>query len=94
MRNLKEVLEAEFGLDLTGWTLEFAIGISADGTAIVGDGIDPEGHAVGWLARTRVPDASSPIVLLAFGGAALVLARCRQDRRGDLSAQVKGSSRS
>lgn len=36
MRDLKAVLEGDFGLDLEGWTLLEATGISDDGTTIVG----------------------------------------------------------
>ena len=41
MRKLKDVLVNDFGLDLTGWTLTIARGISDDGLTIVGDGIKP-----------------------------------------------------
>jgi len=36
--------------NLTGWTLTDATGISADGTIIVGDGIDPQGNDEAWIA--------------------------------------------
>ena len=38
MRDLKDVLENDIGLALTGWKLDQATGISADGCAIVGHG--------------------------------------------------------
>jgi hypothetical protein len=74
MRNLKEFLEGDLGLDLTGWTLRFATGISDDGTAIVGDGIDPNGNNIAWMVRTGVPDATSTglLVIIACGGLSLV----------------------
>lgn len=50
MRNLKDVLEIEYGLDLTGWKLEWARGISQDGSTIVGFGINPDGNTEGWVA--------------------------------------------
>lgn len=50
MRNLKSVL-ISYGLDLTGWTLNAAQGISDDGRTIVGWGIDPNGFGAAWLAR-------------------------------------------
>lgn len=39
MRHLKEFLENDYGLDLTGWTLHQANAISDDGKTIVGYGI-------------------------------------------------------
>ena len=43
MRNLQSVLQGEYGLDLTGWTLEMASGITPNGKVIVGRGINPSG---------------------------------------------------
>jgi probable HAF family extracellular repeat protein len=34
-----------------GWLLTSANGVSADGTVIVGDGVDPLGLSQGWIAR-------------------------------------------
>jgi probable HAF family extracellular repeat protein len=51
MRDLKEMLVAEFGLDLTGWTLTSAEAVSADGRTIVGCGRNPRGLSEGWIAR-------------------------------------------
>lgn len=53
MRRLQSVLGAG-GLDLTGWTLTSARGISADGLTIVGYGINPSGQTEAWRA-TLVP---------------------------------------
>jgi probable HAF family extracellular repeat protein len=50
MRHLQTVLETEYGLDLTGWTLEYASAISPDGLAIAGWGINPSGWREAWLA--------------------------------------------
>ena len=49
MRNLKSVLIAG-GLDLTGWTLYQATGVSADGSIVVGVGVNPEGQTEAWRA--------------------------------------------
>lgn len=49
MRNLKSVLIAG-GLNLTGWTLYQATGVSADGLTIVGVGVSPEGQTEAWRA--------------------------------------------
>jgi uncharacterized membrane protein len=51
MRNLKSVLTTEFGLDLTGWTLAEATGVSADGKVIVGHGVNPQGKREAWRAE-------------------------------------------
>ena len=50
MQNLQSVLEGQLGLDLTGWTLNKALGISTDGTTIVGWGTNPDGNIEAWIA--------------------------------------------
>jgi probable HAF family extracellular repeat protein len=54
MRSLKIELEEEYGLDLDGWTLSQALGISdIDGQGeftIVGVGLNPSGDTEGWVA--------------------------------------------
>jgi probable HAF family extracellular repeat protein len=57
MRKLKDVLVQEYGLDLAGWALNFAHGVSADGRTIVGDGINPSGQQEAWIAVLGLPDA-------------------------------------
>jgi hypothetical protein len=68
MRNLQDVLVDDNGLDLAGWSLASALGISDDGTAIVGYGHHPNGQAEAWLARIPEP---STFLLLAFGALAI-----------------------
>jgi len=51
MRNLKEVLVNDHGLDLTGWTLTRARGISDDGLTIVGTGYNPSGDTEAWIVK-------------------------------------------
>jgi len=68
MRNLKDVLEKSCGLNLTGWKLERATGISADGLTIVGGGINPDGHPEGWVATIPEP---ATLILLGLGTALL-----------------------
>ncbi len=51
MRNLRDVLVQQYHLDLTGWTLYSAGGISADGSTIVGNGRAPDGRGQAWIAR-------------------------------------------
>ena len=52
IRRLQDVLVANFGLNLDGWTLASVLGISSDSTslAMVGGGINPEGEFEAWLA--------------------------------------------
>jgi len=44
IRSLQAVLEAEYGLKLTGWHLQTASGITPDASAIVGSGTNPAGQ--------------------------------------------------
>ena len=54
IRNLREVLEDDYGLDLSGWILREAWGVSADGRTIVGAG-DHDGVNEAWRARLVSP---------------------------------------
>jgi probable HAF family extracellular repeat protein len=63
MRSLQDFLVAECGLDLTGWTLTDASGISADGLTIVGTGINPDGFDEAWIAT--VPEPAALLLLAA-----------------------------
>lgn len=51
MVDLQEHLAA-LGVDLTGWTLTWATGLSADGSSVVGWG-SHNGELRGWLVRVR-----------------------------------------
>jgi len=48
MRNLQNMLEKEYGLNLVGWKLQNASGITPDGNIIVGDAINPQGQKEGF----------------------------------------------
>jgi probable HAF family extracellular repeat protein len=48
MQDLKVVLIAA-GLDLSGWTLQTATGVSSDGSTITGNGVGPNG-SLAWIA--------------------------------------------
>lgn len=50
MRDLGSYLEA-LGVSMTGWRLDAATGISADGTVIVGYGRTPSAEMGAWVAR-------------------------------------------
>ncbi len=74
-RELAVVLEG-LGVDLTGWTLDWVTGISADGLTIVGKGTNPSGNTEAWVAY--VPE---PSVTLLQGTALLVLMGLAARRR-------------
>jgi len=65
---LQDVLTAD-GLNLTGWQLTEATGISADGLTITGNGIDPSGEPEAWVARldAPVPEPSALVIWLCAG---------------------------
>ena len=64
MRRLEDVL-TEFGIDMSGWLLTDATGISRDGTTITGYGIGPFGLTEAWVAV--IPDpATAPMVAIAL----------------------------
>ena len=77
MRALMQILEDQ-GVDMTGWNLDLASGISADGLTIVGTGTNPLGFGEAWIATIPEPGTAT---LLALGITALA-ARQRQHRRG------------
>ncbi len=64
MQNLQDVLVSQLGLDLTGWTLTQAFGISADGLTIVGSG-NHDGISEAFIAVIPGPGA---LGLLAVAG--------------------------
>lgn len=55
MQNLKQLLEVDYGLDLSGWELTYAADISDEGTIIVGTGINPDGNEEAWRAVLPPP---------------------------------------
>ena len=94
-RNLEHVLEDDFGLDLTGWRLDRATGVSADGTVIVGYGRNPQGDQEAWIAVLPQPNpvpgfSASGLMIVAgcFVGTALWAIRRRaspgRDKRGSM----------
>ena len=77
MQNLQQVLTDDLGLDLDGWTLGRADGISDDGLTIVGVGTNPSGFTEAWIAI--IPEPSTAL-LFASGLVAMAAAR-RSTRR-------------
>lgn len=63
VRNFKTVLEAEFGLNLQGWILRKASGISPDGQVIFGSGIDPQGRRQAWVAGIPEPTTFASLLI-------------------------------
>jgi probable HAF family extracellular repeat protein len=59
MQNLHTLLTQQYGLDLDGWTLYSATGVSDDGTTIAGYGKNPAGEVQGFLAV--VPEPTAPV---------------------------------
>ena len=64
MRSLQGVLTNDYGLNLTGWTLQYATGISSNGETIAGWGVNPSGQTEAWIAQ--IPEPGS-YWLLALG---------------------------
>jgi uncharacterized membrane protein len=72
IRSLRDVLIG-LGVDMTGWQLDEAAGISYDGLVIVGNVTDPLSHTQGWVADFRPPPPEQ-LPSLAPGGAGILLA--------------------
>ena len=53
---LQDILVNDLELDLTGWVLREARGISAVGQTIVGFGTNPDNFTEGWIAT--IPEVS------------------------------------
>ena len=69
MRELDDTLTG-LGLNLTGWSLDEATGISADGNTIVGWGMNPNGQREAWLATVPEPGTALPETIVVLGIAA------------------------
>jgi probable HAF family extracellular repeat protein len=78
VRNLKDVLQSDYGLNLTGWTLIDAVDISDDGLTIAGNGINPQGQPEGWVARLEAIPEPATVVLFLLGACGIGLWRTRK----------------
>ena len=73
MRDLKTLLETDYGLDLGTWRLNLVYDISDDGTALTGHGTNPSGQTEAWLVTgltlgavsTEAPPANGTLALTA-----------------------------
>lgn len=70
VKRLYDVLLANGATGFTGWVLEGARGVSADGRWIVGNGIDPSGSPRAFIAE--IPDTDGDGIADAFDNCALV----------------------
>jgi len=73
MQSVQELLTNDFGLDLTGWVLQSATGISGDGRTVVGFGTNPFGHTEGWIAV--IPEPASGWSMVLVGGVLVMMVR-------------------
>jgi probable HAF family extracellular repeat protein len=71
------------------WKLYLVGGISANGTTIVGQGINPDGEQEAWMAR--VPEPSSPVSAFAVILTLRVVARSRRPWRAVQQANGAGA---
>jgi len=80
MRNLRTVL-VDAGLNLTGWTLQEAKGVSADGLTIVGYGTNPKGDTEAWVADLSPIPEPTTLCLIGFGLLGLLGVIIRQRKK-------------
>ena len=81
MRSLQDLLVNDLGLDLTGWTLRRAKGVSLDGQYIVGVGYNPDGNIEGWLANIGGDPVPEPTTILLLSSGIIGLAGFRRKFR-------------
>jgi hypothetical protein len=67
--------------NLSGWTLREALAVSADGTTIVGEGIDPQGRQQAWRATIPAVPEPTTFAIASVCLLALFLTACRRGQR-------------
>ena len=67
MRDFTDVLATDFGVDLDGWVLTAATGISDNGLTIVGNGINPNGFEEAWIAIIPEPTTAWLLIYTVAG---------------------------
>lgn len=65
IRELRLVLTSDLGLDLAGWDLREARGVSDDGQTIVGWGVNPDGRSEAWIAHIPEPKSAGLFLIVA-----------------------------
>lgn len=63
MKDLKTWLIEKGVTGLANWTLQNASGVSADGTTIIGYGINPSGQTEAWVAKIEVPESKGAVFM-------------------------------
>lgn len=86
LREVKDYLEQDFGIDLTGWRLRWSH-ISDDGMTLAGYGWNPDGDPESWIAT--IPEPSSVLMLLAMAGCVGSLTRRCRRRYDAFHAEVR-----
>ncbi|MBI5865903.1 MAG: PEP-CTERM sorting domain-containing protein [Planctomycetes bacterium] len=66
-RKLEDVLTSEYGLDLGGYQLWDAVGVSADGRSFVGSGYGPGETYVTYIATIPEPTTAGMLILCLAG---------------------------
>jgi uncharacterized membrane protein len=84
MRSVQEMLQ-ELGVDTSGWRLGEASGVSADGSVIIGNGVNPNGDPEGWVAVIPASYVPEPGVVSLLAGIVSVLSFGRNNCRRLLS---------
>jgi probable HAF family extracellular repeat protein len=68
MRSLQAMLQTDYGLNLTGWNLQSAMGVTPDGSVIVGFGTNPSGQQEAFRVEVSLlPDPNGPVYNLSTG---------------------------